>query len=200
MKLLLLNIHLEWNHNRLRKLVEKDTREGMDEVFLVMYDYDGYKKQKSLEGAPPVKPQIEIEPMPVPPPNSTNFELSEEEDEDVDDPIWNPKAAASVVARKPAPVVVPKVAAVKPKVELPSYTIPSSSSYTTHSSVSTPSPCLLCKEKSGRELRLVGGRTFEVKPVFLLSQVVIFFFLPGDRALQAVPVQARPTSSHRAPW
>ena len=34
MKLLLLNVHLEWNHNRLKKLVEKDNRKGMDEVFL----------------------------------------------------------------------------------------------------------------------------------------------------------------------
>ena len=71
MKLLLLNVHLEWNHNRLRKLVEKDTREGMDEVFQVMYDIEGYKKKKkSLESLLQEKPK-EAE--------ATNFELSEEE-------------------------------------------------------------------------------------------------------------------------
>ena len=32
MKLLLLNIHLERNHNMLKKLVEMDSRHGMDEV------------------------------------------------------------------------------------------------------------------------------------------------------------------------
>ena len=32
MKLLLLNIHLERNHNMLKKLVEMDSRPGMDEV------------------------------------------------------------------------------------------------------------------------------------------------------------------------
>ena len=85
MKLLLLNIHLEWNHNRLRKLVEKDTREGMDEVFLVMYDYEGYKKKKSLESLLQENPKALVEPLPLPSPDSIKFELSEEE-EDVDDP------------------------------------------------------------------------------------------------------------------
>ena len=168
MKLLLLNVHLEWNHNRLRKLVEKDAREGMNEVFQVMYDSEGYKKKKLLESLLQGKPkQAEAQPIPAPSPDSTKFELSEE-DEDVDDPIWNPKSAspATVVTRKPVPrvpVVVPKVAAMptaaRPKVERSSF---SSSSYTTHSSVSTPLPCLLCKEKSGKELRVVGGRTSEV--------------------------------------
>ena len=32
MKLLLLNIHLERNHNMLKKLIEMDSRHGMDEV------------------------------------------------------------------------------------------------------------------------------------------------------------------------
>ena len=32
MKLLLLNIHLERNHSMLKKLVEMDSRPGMDEV------------------------------------------------------------------------------------------------------------------------------------------------------------------------
>ena len=169
MKLLLLNVHLEWNHNRLRKLVEKDTREGMDEVFQVMYDPEGYKKKKALESLLQGKPkQVEVRPIPpAPSHDSTKFELSEEE-EDVDDPIWKPKSAspATVVTRKPVakvPFVVPKVAtmptAVRPKVAMSSS---SSSSYTIHSSVSTPLPCLLCKEKSGKELRVVGGRTSEV--------------------------------------
>ena len=167
MKLLLLNVHLEWNHNRLRKLVEKDTRDGMDEVFQVMYDIEGYnKKKKSLESLLQEKPK-EAE--------ATNFELSEEE-EDVDDPVWNPKSAKPpvpvVVARKPVAKVAPKVAvmpsAVRPKLEMPSsFSTSSSSSYTIHTSVSTPSPCLLCKDRSGKELRLVSGRTSEVLLSFL---------------------------------
>ena len=67
MKLLLLNVHLEWNHNRLRKLVEKDTRKGMDEVFQILYDYEGYKKKKSLEN---LQQGIEVQPIPVPSPGS----------------------------------------------------------------------------------------------------------------------------------
>ena len=57
MKLLLLNVHLEWNHNRLKKLVEKDNRKGMDEVFLACYDSEGYKKKKSLESLLQIKPK-----------------------------------------------------------------------------------------------------------------------------------------------
>ena len=41
MKLLLLNIHLERNHNMLKKLVEMDSRQGMDEVKIRLY-----KKEK----------------------------------------------------------------------------------------------------------------------------------------------------------
>ena len=160
MKLLLLNVHLELNHNRLRKLVEKDTREGMEEVFQVMYDMEGYKKKKSLESLLQGKPKVaELRPIP----DATKFELSEEE-EDVDDPSWNPRApkppVSVAVTRKPVAkvsMVTTKVIAmpstVRPKVEQPS----TFSSYTIHSSVSTPSPCLLCKDRSGKELRLVGG-------------------------------------------
>ena len=176
MKLLLLNVHLEWNHNRLRKLVEKDTRAGMDEVFQVMYNYEGYTKKKSLESLLQGKPKAEIQPIPVPSHDSTKFELSEEEEEDVDDPRWNPKAAtpATIVSSRPVakvPVVVPKATVpLVPKMAMsgrPKVEMPSSSSYT--SSVSTRLPCLLCKDKSGRELRLVGGRTSEV--CFVLHNV-----------------------------
>merc|ERR1719430_322037 len=51
---------------------------------------------------------------------------------------------------------------VTPKVMPSTFSTSSSSSYTIHSSPSTPLPCLLCKERSGKELRLVGGRTSEV--------------------------------------
>ena len=162
MKLLLLNIHLEWNHNRLRKLVEKDTRKGMDEVFLVMYDYEGYKKKKSLESLLQENPKALVEPLPLPSPDSIKFELSEEE-EDVDDPGWNKKTVAKPAAKVPV-VVGPKMAmvntVVRPKVELARASHSHSSGFSPF--VSTPSPCLLCKEKGGRELRLVGGRTSEV--------------------------------------
>ena len=182
MKLLLLNIHLEWNHNRLRKLVEKDTREGMDEVFLVMYDYEGYKKKKSLESLLQGNPKALVEPIPLPSPDSIKFELSEEE-EDVDDPSWNQKTVAPIT--KPAakvPVVVgPKMAmvntVVRPKVELPRAS--HSPSHSSYHSVSTPSPCLLCKEKGGRELRLVGGRTSEVHILsFVIKNIQLFTSFP----------------------
>ena len=165
MKLLLLNVHLEWNHNRLKKLVEKDNRKGMDEVFLACYDSEGYKKKKSLESLLQIKPKVEPELMPAPPASSTKFELSEEE-EDVDDPNWRPAVTkpapppTSALPPKPAPrvpVAAPRVSTMpsRPKMEM-------GASYTIHSTVSTPMPCLLCKEKSGKDLRLVAGRTSEV--------------------------------------
>ena len=179
MKLLLLNIHLEWNHNRLRKLVEKDTRKGMDEVFLVMYDYEGYKKKKSLESLLQENPKALVEPIPLPSPDSIKFELSEEE-EDVDDPSWNQKTVTKPAAKVPV-VVGPKMAmvntVVKPKVELPRASHSHSSGFSPF--VSTPSPCLLCKEKGGRELRLVGGRTSEVHIFsFVIPNMQLFTSFP----------------------
>ena len=137
----------------------------MDDVFLVMYDYEGFKKKKLLEGTQPAKPAMK-QPALTPSPASMRFES---DDEDVDDPNWDPSssitrpssAPPSRVATKPSPLpalVVPKtepfVPFVKPKIETPAYTI--------ISSVSTPSPCLLCKEKAGRELRLVGDKISDV--------------------------------------
>ena len=163
MKLLLLNVHLEWNHNRLKKLVENDNRKGMAEVFLACYDSEGYKK-KALESLLQSKPKEEPGLMPAPPASSTKFELSEEED--VDDPNWSPTVSkpapppTSALPPKPAPrvpVPAPRVSTMpsRPKMEM-------GASYTIHSTVSTPMPCLLCKEKSGKDLRLVAGRTSEV--------------------------------------
>jgi len=164
MKLLLLNIHLERNHNRLKRLVELDGRPGMDEVFQVMYDYEGFKKKKLIEGNQPAKPAIR-QPMPMTP-TADSMRFESDEDEDVDDPNWDPSSsksrtssAPSRTASKPSPaLVVPKlepiVPFVKPKIETPAYTI--------ISSVSTPSPCLLCKEKAGRDLRLVGDKISDV--------------------------------------
>ena len=161
MKLLLLNVHLEWNHNRLKKLVEKDNRKGMDEVFLACYDSEGYKKKKSLESLLQIKPKVEPEITQAPPVSSTKFELSEEE-EDVDDPAVSKPAPppSSALPSKPAPrvpVAAPRVSTMpsRPKLEM-------GASYTIHSTVSTPMPCLLCKEKSGKDLRLMAGRTSEV--------------------------------------
>ena len=160
MKLLLLNVHLEWNHNRLKKLVEKDNRKGMDEVFLACYDAEGYKKKKSLESLLQIKPKAEPELMPAPPVSSTKFELSEEE-EDVDDPSWSPAVSkpapppTSTLPPKPTPrvpVPAPRMSTMpsRPKMEM-------GASYTIHSTVSTPMPCLLCKEKSRKDPRLVAG-------------------------------------------
>ena len=93
MKLLLLNIHLEKNHNRLKKMIELDARPGMDNVFLEMYDYEGFKKKKLVEGQLPGKPALgQPGPAPVAPP--MRFELSEEEEESVDDPTWSPTASS----------------------------------------------------------------------------------------------------------
>jgi len=166
MKLLLLNIHLERNHNRLKKLIELDGRPGMDDVFLVMYDYEGFEKKKLLEGTQPVKPAMK---QPALTPSAASMRFESDEDEDVDDPSWDPSSSNSRrssappprAASKPSPLpalVVPKtepfVPFVKPKIETPAYTI--------ISSVSTPAPCLLCKEKAGRDLRLVGDKISDV--------------------------------------
>ena len=48
MKLLLLNIHLERNHNMLKKLVEMDSRQGMDEVEIRLCKKE--KKKKTNKG------------------------------------------------------------------------------------------------------------------------------------------------------
>ena len=138
----------------------------MDDVFLVMYDYEGFKRKKLLEASQPAKPSA----LEVPTPSTASMmRFESDDDEDVDDPNWNPSSSKSRVNSAPPPrvaskaspmpaLLVPKtepfVPFVKPKIETPAYTI--------ISSVSTPSPCLLCKEKSGRDLRLVADKISDV--------------------------------------
>ena len=200
MKLLLLNIHLEKNHNRLKKMIELDARPGMDNVFLEMYDYEGFKKKKLVEGQLPGKPALgQPGPAPVAPP--MRFELSEEEEESVDDPTWSPAASSfsrtswtppQKTANKFSPLpparrsmtvlkTEPSVPFIRPMLEIPAYTI--------ISSVSMSFPCLLCNDKAGRDLRLVGERTSDVTEHYKLC----LFNLGRLQAL--MPPQAINTNS-----
>ena len=130
-----------------------------------MYDYEGFKKKKLMEENQPALMQ------PPSTPSAASMRFESDDDEDVDDPNWDPsfsnraapppRVASKPTPRQPAPtqpLIIPKtepmVPFMKPKIETPAYTI--------ISSVSIPSPCLLCKEKSGRELRLVGDRITDV--------------------------------------
>ena len=165
----------------------------MDDVFLVMYDYEGFEKKKLLEGTQPVKPAMK---QPAVTPSAASMRFESDEDEDVDDPSWDPSSSNSRKSSAPPPrtaskpsslpaLVVPKtepfVPFVKPKIETPAYTI--------ISSVSTPSPCLLCKEKAGRDLRLVGDKISDVTEHYKLC----LFNLGRLQAL--VPPQAINTNS-----
>ena len=50
----------------------------MDDVFLVMYDYEGFKKKKQLEGSQPAK-------QPALTPSAGSMRFESDEDEEVGD-------------------------------------------------------------------------------------------------------------------
>ena len=79
------------------------------------------------------------------------------------------------------PKTAPSVPFIRPKLETPAYTI--------ISSVSMSFPCLLCSDKAGRDLRLVGERTSDVTEHYKLC----LFNLGRLQAL--LPPQAINTNS-----
>lgn len=58
MKLLLLNIHLERGHARLRKVLERDARPGMAAVTDIIYDYDGFREKQEKEAKVAMEAQV----------------------------------------------------------------------------------------------------------------------------------------------